>query len=387
MIAAIEIDLGALRCNVEQLARLVAPCPPWPVIKANAYGHGLLEVGRALAPQVAGFCVYEVGEGLALREGGVECPILVLGPVDPGDLEAAHLAHLTVTLWDTGSYRADAARIARRRGAPLAVHAKVDTGVTRFGFDAPSAAAAIADLLDDGDLRVHGVFTHLAAVEELESLFTFEQLARFERALAPIDGALRERGVRRHAAASAAAILIPQSRLDLVRPGIATFGIWPSLQTKTNALGSIELEAALSWHTQLVAVREVEAGRSVGYGCTYHTTRASRIAVIPIGYAEGIPRAASNTGAMLVHGKRAPIVGRVCMNVTMIDVTEIPQAQPGSRATLIGRCGEDVLTADDWGGWCDTISYEIVARLPANVPRRYVMPQAQAQAEATATQG
>jgi alanine racemase len=383
MIADLEIDLGALRRNVEQLARRAAPSPPWPVIKANAYGHGLLEVGRALAPHVAGFCVYEVHEGLALREAGVEIPILVLGPVDPSDLEAAHLAHLTVTLWDIGSYRADAARIARRRGAPLAVHAKVDTGVTRFGFDAPQAAAAIADLLDDADLHVQGVFTHLAAVEELESLFTFEQLMRFQSALAPIDGTLRERGVQRHAAASAAAILIPQSRLDLVRPGIATFGIWPSAQTKASAGGGIELQAALRWHTQLVAVRDVEAGRSVGYGCTYYTTRASRIGVIPIGYAEGIPRAASNAGAMLLHGRRAPIVGRVCMNVTMIDLTDIPQAQPGSPVTLIGTSGDDALSADDWGTWSGSISYEIVARLPEAVPRRYVTPPVEAGAAAT----
>jgi len=374
MIADVEIDLRVLRHNVEQLATLVFPSATWPVIKANAYGHGLIEVGRALAPVVDGICVYRASEGIALREAGVAAPILVLGPIEPRELEAAHRAQLTVTLWETGSYRADAARIARRRGTPLRVHAKVDTGVTRLGLDAPRASSAIAELLDDPHLHVEGVFTHLAAVEELESAFTFEQLMRFESALAPIDGVLRERGVRRHSAASAAAMLVPQSRLDLVRPGIATYGIWPSPQTQATAGGSIELAPVLSWHTQLVVVRDVEAGRSVGYGCTYYTTRPSRIAVVPIGYAEGIPRAVSNTGAMLVHGRRAPIVGRVCMDVTMLDVTEIPQAQPGSRVTLIGSDGDEVLTADHWAQWADTISYEIVARLPETVPRRYLMP-------------
>lgn len=360
--------------NVERLGRLVTPAQPWPVIKANAYGHGLVDVAKAIAGTAGGLCVYAVGEGLALREAGIETPILVLGPAQPGELEHAHAARLALTLWDTGSYRTDVVRVARRRGAPLMIHAKIDTGVTRFGFDAPRAADAIADLLDDPMLRVQGVFTHLAAVEELESNFTSEQLTRFEEALAPIDGVLRERGVRRHTAASAAAILVPQSRLDLVRPGIAIYGIWPSPQTRVSAGGSIELEAALSWHTQIVAVRDVEAGRSIGYGCSYVTTRPSRIGVLPVGYAEGIPRSASNAGAALVAGRRASILGRVCMNVTMIDVTDIPQAQPGARVTLIGGSGSDVITADDWGAWADTISYEIVARLPESVPRRYILP-------------
>ena len=360
-----------LRRNAARLRTLVAPSRLWPVVKSNAYGHGLIESAAALGGVADGLCVYAAEEGLALREAGITMPILVMGPTQPALLEAAHAAGLTVTIWDTGAYRRDLAAVARRRGTPFPVHVKIDTGVTRFGLDASQAAAAIADLLDDRDIAVRGIFSHLAAVEEFALGFTLGQFERFDAAPAPIDALLRERGVVRHIAASAASIVFPQARMDLVRPGIAIYGLWPSAHTQGRAGGSLLLEPALSWRSELIVVREVEAGRSVGYGCAYHAARPSRIGVVPIGYAEGVPRAASNTGAVLVAGVRAPIIGRVCMNVTLIDVTDIPHARPGSRVTLIGRCGDATIGADDWATWADTINYEIVARLPTTIPRLY----------------
>ena len=372
MIAELVIDLGKLRRNVARLAALAAPAQYAAVVKANGYGHGLVAVGHALAPHVAALCVYRPDEAVTLRDAGVAAPILVLGPVQPHELEAAHAARAAIALWSEGGFRRDVARVARARGAAFAVHAKIDTGVTRLGLATANAGAAIADYLQDGDLDVRGVFTHLAAAEELESAYTLAQLARFDAALAPLAEELARRGVIRHAAASAAAMLYPRLRLDLVRPGIATYGIWPSEETRLAAAHLLELEPALEWSTQLVVVRDVEAGRSVGYGCTYETARPSRIGVLPIGYAEGVPRALGNAGFAIVQGVRVPFVGRICMNMSFVDVTDVPIARSGSRVTLVGRDGNASIAANDLAAAAGTIGYELVGRLPAEVPRRYV---------------
>ncbi|MBD5604671.1 MAG: alanine racemase, partial [Candidatus Eremiobacteraeota bacterium] len=333
--------------------------------------HGLARVAQALAADVEAFCVYRVDEAVDIRAAGVATPILVLGPVEPRDLGRALDTGAAIALWSDGSFARDLGRIARSRGTRFPVHAKVDTGVTRLGIDGARATAVVGGYLDDPQLDVRGVFTHLAAAEELESDFTLAQLERFERSLAPLAATLERRGVVRHAAASAAALLYPRLRLDMVRPGIATYGIWPSPETRTAAASLLELDAALTWTTRLVVVRDVEAGRSVGYGCAFRTTRPSRIGVLPIGYAEGLPRALSNAGQAIVGGHRVPIVGRVCMNMSFVDVTEVASAVPGSTATLIGRDGFEHIDANELGAAAGTIGYEIVARLPADMPRRY----------------
>jgi alanine racemase len=251
------------------------------------------------------------------------------------------------------------------------VHAKIDTGVTRLGLDAAAAPAALAAMLDDPALAFEGVFTHLAAAEELESAFTLAQLERFSAALAPVAPALAARGAVRHAAASAAAMLFPKLRLDMIRAGIATYGIWPSGETRHAAAHALDLAPALAWTTDLVVVRDVEAGRSVGYGCTFSTARASRIGVLPIGYAEGLPRALSGAGVALVRGRRVPFVGRVCMNMSFVDVTDVPGARTGDRVTLIGRDGVERIDANELAEAAGTIGYELLARLPAELPRRY----------------
>jgi alanine racemase len=370
-LAQVEVDLAALRRNVERLRKVAAPARFAAVVKSNAYGHGLRRVAQALEGDVDLLCVYRVEEGYEVREAGVRTPVLVLGPVPPRELPATHAANLAITLWDSGSYLADAARTAREAGTPLRVHAKIDTGATRLGMSPERAAIAISEMLGHPAFELEGAFTHLAAVEELESSYTLEQLERFDRALQPVAAALKVRGALRHAAASAAAMLFPRARLDLVRVGISTYGLWPSPETRDALQEPIVLEPALSWRSTLVTLRDVPAGTSVGYGCTFRTERPSRIGVLPIGYAEGIPRAVSNRGAVLVAGARAPIVGRVCMNMTMVDVTDIPQARPGSVVTLIGSDGAESLGAEDWGRWAETIDYEIVARLPAELPRIY----------------
>ncbi len=366
------IDLAAIRANVRALATLVRPARYLAVVKANAYGHGLVPVAQALGADVAGFCVYRADEAVTLRAAGITAPILVLGPLEPDELTAAYGARAAITLWSTGAFAREATRLAERGGRPLAVHAKIDTGVTRLGLDVAGAATAISGYLDEPALALRGAFTHLAAAEELESALTYEQLGRFERALGPLAGRLVAAGVTRHAAASAAAMLFPRLRLGAVRPGIATYGIWPSAETAAAISRTLELRPALRWQSELVVVRDVEAGRSVGYGCTFQTAVPSRIGVLPIGYAEGLPRALSNAGSALVAGRRVPFVGRICMNMSFLDVTAVPEAVPGSRVTLVGPDGDERIDANELAEAAGTIGYEIVARLPAELPRRYV---------------
>ena len=371
MIARLAIDLAAIRANVATMRAAIAPAGYYAVVKADAYGHGLVPVARAIAAQVDGFCVYRADEAFALRAAGIERPILVLGPVERRELAALVASGIALALWDDGAFRDELARVARRANARAVVHVKIDTGVARLGLDPADAAGALARFLADPALDVRGAFTHLAAAEELESAFTLEQLARFDGALAPLDGTLAARGVARHAAASAAAMLFPKLRLDFVRAGIATYGIWPSEGTRRAAGDRIALAPALAWTTRCVVVRNVAAGRSVGYGCAFVTARPSRIAVLPIGYAEGLPRALSGRGRALVAGTCVPFVGRICMNMSFLDVTDAPLAHVGSTVTLVGRDGTLERSANDLALDAETIGYELVARLPPGIPRDY----------------
>ncbi len=369
MLAELTVDLSAIRRNAAALAALIGSARLVPVIKANAYGHGLLPVGQALAPSVTRLAVYEVSEACALRAAGLTLPIHVLGPIAPRDLDEALAANADITLWDDGAYLRDVARAAQRPARPLRAHAKIDTGVTRLGMHANRAPTLLAQYArTPASITLVGAFSHLAAAEELHSTFTHEQLATFERATADLAPT-----VERHIAASAAAMLWPETRLDAVRAGIAIYGCWPSAQTATimRERGFV-LEQALSWRTQIVIVHDVPAHTPVGYGCSFHTKRPSRIGVIPIGYAEGLPRSAGDRAHVLVAGTRVRIVGRVCMNMAFVDLTDVPDAHSGTTVTLIGRDGSDELAADELANACGTINYEIIARLPAHVPRVYV---------------
>jgi len=374
LIGHISVSLAALRSNAQALSELVRPARAAFVVKSNAYGHGLVDVAMAIEPFAAQFCVYALEEALELRRGGVTAPVLVMGPVPAHSLDAAYTAKTSLALWDLHGYLYDVARIAERRHGTFPVHVKVDTGTARFGIDAREAADAIEEYLRRPELQVAGIFSHLAAAEELDSPYTLAQLARLQGVCARVEPLLHERGVHptHHIAASAAAMLWPQTRLDMVRIGIALYGLWPSPQTRdamqTHAL---ELRPALTYASTLAVVREVAKGTPVGYGLSFVAPERTRIGVVPLGYADGIPRALSNRGAFVVDGARCPIVGRVCMNATLIDLAAAPAAHPGSAVTLIGVQGDAEVSADDWAAWAETINYEIVARLPAEIPRDY----------------
>lgn len=372
MFGTIHVSTAALRRNAETLRALVAPAKIAFVVKSNAYGHGLVETALAVEPHSAYVAVYGVDEALELRDGGITAPILILGPVPPEGLQDALAAGCELALWGVGTYVARVVGAARKRRVRAPVHVKINTGVNRFGLQPHDALDAIDMYLQHNDLAVAGLFSHLAAAEELDSPFTMHQLDVFKKIVTQAVPMVEQHEKKPlvHIAASAAAMMWPQTRLDMARVGIALYGLWPSEQTRdAMAPAGLELVPALSYVSTLVATRNVAAGTPIGYGCTYHATHEVRLGVVPLGYADGIPRALSNIGAFVVNGQRCPIVGRVAMNVTLVDITAAREAQTGTPVTLIGRDGIASVTVDDWARWADTINYEIVARLPAHIER------------------
>jgi alanine racemase len=375
VIGRLAISLGALRRNAVALRDLVGAGKAAFVVKSNAYGHGLVETALAVEPFANRICVYAVEEGIALRDGGITARILVLGPIPPALLSDALAAKLEIALWDTKTFALRLADAARKRHVAAQVHLKINTGLNRLGLEPHELVDAAEDYLRVSEIAIAGIFSHLSSAEELDSPYTMHQLETFERALAQVKPVLDAREIVpvRHIAASAAAMLWPQTRLDMSRFGIALYGLWPSPQTHA-AMGdaSIALEPALSYESELVVVRTIAAGAQVGYGATYHAPHDMRIGVVPAGYGDGVPRALSNRGAFVVDGALCPIVGRVAMNMTSIDLSAAPNARVGSKVTLLGTDGNSRVDADMWATWCDTINYEIVARLPSELPREYV---------------
>lgn len=375
VIGGLTISLSALRHNAGILRDLVGLQRAAFVVKGNAYGHGLLPAARAIEPFAKRICVYTIEEAIALRAGGVTAPLLVLGPVPPAALDDALAAKAELALWNTKEFLRLLCTAARKRQTRAAVHVKVNTDLNRLGFEPHELVDALEEFLRLPEIEVAGIFSHLASAEEIDSPYTMHQLAAFERAFARVSPLLERRSAApiRHIAASAAAMLWPQTRLDMARFGIALYGLWPSPQTH-EAMHStpLDLQPALSYRSQIVVVRTVPASASIGYGGSFHAPHDMRIGVVPAGYADGVPRALSNRGSFIVDGALCPIVGRVAMNMTQIDLTAAMRARAGSTVTLIGRDGDALVGADDWANWAETINYEIVTRLPSELPREYV---------------
>ena len=377
--SVIEIDAGALRHNVGVFRGLLASgCRLGAVVKADAYGHGLLAVLPALHPEIDALYVIAPGDALRVRAweertGAARRDLLVLGVVGPEEAVALARAGVAAVVGDPG-WRAWVGPL-REAGVTLAVHVHVDTGLGREGFLPEEIAgglegiAAVADAVD-----VVGVLTHFADTEDVtEQTYARRQLARFvdgERALAAVIGPRR---LERHAAASAPTLVLPESRLDVVRVGVSIYGLWPSRETRISArlvAGDLpDLRPVLSWRVHSQYVKELPAGSYVGYGCTHRCRDATRVAVLPVGYHDGYPRALSNRAHVIVNGRRCPVLGRVMMNHLIVDVTGVPGLPDRVRATLLGRDGGEEVGADDLAGWAGTINYEIVARLPAHLPR------------------
>jgi len=359
------IDHEALRWNLRQIrSKVGAGVKILSMVKANGYGHGAAAVSQTLA-SVGGdaFGVATLEEGAELRQAGIHKPILVLAGAYVEQLEQFLTHDLTPVIHEIDGARAFEAA-AQRRGKKLNVHLKIDSGMGRLGVPAAEPDSWIPELKKFTALDLEGVFSHFSHAESVEGDYTRQQLDMFERMIQ----LLRAEGLAPrlvHFANSAATITLPAAYFDMVRPGIMLYGVYPS-----PAMASyITLKPVLSWKTKILQLKKVPTGTSISYGQTFITNRESMIATLPIGYADGYQRLLSNRGEVLVGGRRAPVVGRVCMDLTMIDVTDIRNVQQGDEVVLLGRQSDAEISADEMAAWANTISYEILTSIGARVPR------------------
>jgi alanine racemase len=370
----IEISGEALAHNVALFRGLLGGGTSLlAVVKANAYGHGLAHVvGACRAAGVGWFGVHSAAEVSDLRRLGFFGPALVMGYLTPAQVEAVVDPEVHVLLSSTGVLEALAAH-GRRLGAALPVHIKVDTGTHRQGVP-PQEAVELARRARDAGLKVVGLATHFANIEDTtDHSYAQGQLARFRAALGAVEAAVGPLP-HVHAACSAAALLFREADFTMARVGISLYGHWPSKETYLSWLlahgrDSVRLVPALAWRALVGQVKDVAVGSPIGYGLTFRPTRDSRIAVLPVGYSDGYPRALSNRARVLIHGRPAPVVGRVAMNITLADVTDVPGAAEGDVATLIGSDGDERVTVEDLAEQAGTINYELLARLSPLTPR------------------
>ena len=367
----ISISRQALRHNLEVFSRNGSLKHAMPVIKSNAYGHGFQEVLGELEQisELRWIGVNYLSEAITARNLGWQRKILVVGPVSSKRFCEAAKQNIDIIVGDLPSLsswkRLDTAERPN-------IHIKIDTGMSRQGFQLEQISSALK-LLEGEQSSVKGISTHFANVEDVtEQSFAEKQQEKFAKAVK----ALENIGINcpKHLAASAASLLIPESKADLDRIGISLYGLWPSQATKISCNArnpkQIKLEPVLSWQTEIALVKDINTGDFVGYGCTYQAQTAMKIAILPIGYYEGYPRLAGSRGAhVLVRGQRCPIVGRICMNMMMIDVSNIKDVKEEDVVTLIGKEGSESVTAEDLASWAETINYEIVTCLNPNIPR------------------
>ena len=359
---AVLHNLKAMREHISADTKIMA------VIKADAYGHGAVPIAWEMEelPYVYGYGVASVEEAMQLRNANIRKPILVLGYTFPYSYPTLINQEITPTV-----FRSDVLHqldeMAGKMNVKAPIHIKVDTGMTRIGIRPDAEGVAfVKEALACENLIVEGIFTHFSKADEADKDFAKGQHERF---LAFVDACEKENNFKFdfvHCSNSAGIIDMPQANEDLVRAGIILYGMWPSDEVNKNA---IELEPVLSLKSHIVYVKEVEAGVPVSYNGTYITDRTTRIATIPVGYADGYPRNLSNTGTVLIAGKRAPIIGRVCMDQFMVDVTHIPECKEGDEVTLIGRDGEECITMEELGDISGRFNYEFACEIGKRTPR------------------
>jgi alanine racemase len=356
-----EVDLGALAHNLGVVRAAAAGAHVLAVVKADAYGHGVARVAARLeAEGVDGFGVALAEEGLELREAGITARIVVLNGVYGGAHGAVLAAQLTPVVYDLADVDAFR-RVAG--GRPFGVHLKVDTGMSRLGVPVAELPRFLEGLEDMGSVRVEGLMTHLASAES-DPETTELQLARFHEALALVR-AHGHRPTMLHAANSAGTFLHPGARFDAVRPGLSLYGYGP-----VPGVGG-ELIPAMRLRTEIIALRDLMPGDAVGYGGTFRAERPTRIATLPVGYGDGLMRAISNRGAVLVRGCRCPVVGTVSMDLTTVDVTAVPGAAVGDEVVLLGSQGDEHIGAGEIARHAGTLAYEVLTSISRRVPRFY----------------
>lgn len=365
-----EINLDAIVKNVDNLMALTKEnTGALAVVKADGYGHGDVAVAKAVAQKVTGYAVATLDEAVNLRENGVKKPILVLGYVDPYEFDILVSHEITATVFDveTAQLLADAARVQKKQAH---CHIKVDTGMRRIGLEPDENGIAIVKQITAlKELSADGIFTHFAASDETDKTSAEHQFKLFT----DFTGRLEKEGIHftyRHCANSAAVIDMPQVDLDMVRLGIAMYGMYPSDEVKKE---KVELFPALDLKSHITMVKEIPAGEKVSYGGTFTTTRTTKLATVSVGYGDGYPRALSSKGYVLVRGQKAPIVGRVCMDQMMVDVTDIENVTRADIVTLIGKDGDAEIAVEEIAALAGTFNYEFVCDLGKRIPRSYYL--------------
>jgi len=366
-----EIHLDAIRANISQIRKMVGPTRKiMPIVKSNAYGHGAIPVARAIESQVEALGVAFIYEGVELRRGGIRCPILVMGGSLGDDLPLAleHELTLAVRDWQQAALISQAARQqAGREDRMVKVHIEVDTGMGRLGIPFRQAADEIARIRELANIEVEGVFSHLATSERRQDNFTLLQLERFRTILAELE----RRNIHipiKHMANSGAILQYPESWFDMVRPGLLIYGLYPA----PHLAGVIPLRFPLTVKTRIMQIHQFEAGDSISYGRTFICQEPRRIAAIPVGYADGFSRVCSNRAEVKVRGRKAQVVGTICMDMCMIDVTDIPQVQVGDEVILLGGQEEGGASVERLAELMGTISYEVLCSFGRRARRVYL---------------
>lgn len=397
----VEIDRAALRHNVHVLKNAARPPElraKWSgrepllcvMVKGNAYGHGLVPASRELlAAGVDWLGVHDLQEVQTLRSAGVEAPIYVVGYLPPSQVEPALRLGARFVVYDAEVLQ-EASAAARRLGVRANLHLKVETGNNRQGLRHEEALATAIRIGRDPHLHLEGICTHFADIEDTtDHRFAQSQLERFRACVSAVRQALAlppeghpDDRLLAHASNTAALLLWPEVCGLLARCGIGAYGLWPSKETwlsvRQQGKTPVELQPVLTWKTVVAQVRGVPPGEYVGYGRTFRAVRPMRLAILPIGYYDGYDRGLSNVGKVLVCGQRAPVVGRVAMNMTAIDVTDAPEVTAGSEVVLLGRQDRpdgsegDRVSAEEMAGWLGTIHYEVVTRIAERIQRRVV---------------
>jgi alanine racemase len=358
------VSLGRLRGNLAAVKAHVAPARVMAILKANAYGHGLEAVARCLAPQADSFGVALVEEGMALRRLGIDTPILVMGGTWTRQIPLFLEHRLTLTVPSLARLK-DVEEAAAARGGQARVHLKIDTGMERIGVRYYNAESLLEAAAASPHVEVEGIYSHLANAdaEDLSharlQLERFQEVLRFyERRSLPVP--------LRHIANSAALLRMPESHLDLVRPGILLYGVYPF----PAASRALEVEPALSWRSRVVYFKVVEAGSPVSYGSTWRSDHRVRVVTVPVGYGDGYLRSMSNRAEVILGGRRHPQVGQICMDQIMVNI-EWGEAWNGDEVVLVGEQGGTRVTVDELAEWAGTIPYEILTAINARVPRLY----------------
>jgi alanine racemase len=361
------VNLAALAHNLSRIKQYLSPgCEVMAIVKANAYGHGAAETAHALVSQgISRFAVASLDEGIALRQVGLSASIVVLGALFEEQVSDL-VAHRLTPVVSDGRILPALAKAAQSHPARYPIHLKAETGMGRLGLSPEELLVLLDNPLLQRPLQVEGLMTHLADADGKDSTFTERQLGVF----CPVLEQIRKRGLTLplvHTANSAAIVRFPDAHFSLVRPGIMLYGY----HTLPATVPAPDLRPVLSLRTRVVQLRTIPPGGTVSYNGTFVATRPTRIAVLPIGYADGYSRQLSHRGSVLIQGRRAPIVGLVCMDMIMVDVTDLAPVQVGETVTLIGQQGGESIWADEVAGWIGTIPYEVLCGIGARVPRLY----------------